>query len=186
MEIRQRILNSCRQLALIKGFRQLTLEEIAGRAGITKRTVYRRFRSKNEILEACVDDFLQAMEQHSDTLLNSDQDIPVIMEEILSYLIAGEKTIISQQLLEDLHRYYPELWDKINQFRMERIRLIINLAQQQHSHKISIDPLILGTVISAAIQSVLNPAFLIQNQIDFKDAAAQIVSIFLPFFNSSS
>ena len=186
MEIRQRIINSCRELALKKGFRQLTVEEIAQSAGITKRTVYRRFRSKDEILTACVDDFLQTVGQHSDALLTSAQDIPIIAEQILSYLIAGEKTIISQRTLEDLHRYYPQLWQKIAHFRTERISLMLDLAQQQYSHKLSIDPLILSTIISASIQSVLNPEFLIQNDLTFKEAATQLTAVFSPLFSSSS
>ena len=90
MEIRQRIIDSCRELALKKGFRRLTVEEIATSARVTKRTVYRRFRSKDEIFAACVDDFLAAVGRQADALLNSGQDIPVIVEEILSYLVAGE------------------------------------------------------------------------------------------------
>ena len=108
----------------------------------------------------------------------------MIVEEILSYLVAGEKTIISQRTLEDLHRYYPHLWQKIHQFRMERIRLMIELAQRQYSHEISINPLILGTMISASIQSILNPEFLIQHNLNFKDAAKQVIAVFLPFFSS--
>ena len=184
MEIRQRIIDSCRELALKKGFRRLTVEEIATSARVTKRTVYRRFRSKDEIFAACVDDFLAAVGRQADALLNSGQDIPVIVEEILSYLVAGEKTIISQRTLEDLHRYYPHLWQKIHQFRMERIRLMIELVQRQYSHEISINPLILGTMISASIQSILNPEFLIQHNLNFKDAANQVIAVFLPFFSS--
>ena len=36
MEIRQRIIDSCRELALKKGFRRLTVEEIATSARVTK------------------------------------------------------------------------------------------------------------------------------------------------------
>jgi AcrR family transcriptional regulator len=180
MEIRQRIIDSCRELAHKKGFRSLTVDEIARWAGVSKRTVYRRFSSKDEILEAVVDDFLQAVAQQSDQVIHSGQDVTMVMRQMMNYLITGDKSIISQRVLEDLSRYYPQLWQKIDDFRMDRIKLVIALAEQQRSIRTEVDPLIFSTIILLAIKTIIDPEFLVKNQLNFQDAMEQLIAIFLP------
>jgi len=185
LEIRQRIISSCRELAHSKGFRSITVDEIAQHAGVSKRTVYRRFKTKDEILSATVDDFLQDIGRESEQLLNSGQDIRIIIQDILYYIISGKKSIINQRVMEDLAQYYPQLWQKINQFRMDRIRSMIAIAESQHAFNSEINPLILSTMILVSIQTVINPDFIIKNNLNFEEAAAQVIAVFMPALSSA-
>lgn len=185
MEIRQRIISACRQLAYSKGFRNITVDEIAQNAGVSKRTVYRRFQSKDEILEATIDDFLQDVGGESDQLLNSGQDIQIIIYKIINYVIAGRKSIMSQRVMEDLNQYYPHLWQKINDFRMERIKTMIAMAESQRAFNSQINPLILSTIISVSIEEVVNPEFIIKNNLNFEEVIAQVIAVFMPALSSS-
>ncbi len=185
MEIRQRIISACRQLAYSKGFRNITVDEIAQNAGVSKRTVYRRFQSKDEILEATIDDFLQDVGGESEQLLNSGQDIQIIIYKIINYVIAGRKSIMSQRVMEDLNQYYPHLWQKINDFRMERIKTMIAMAESQGAFNSQINPLILSTIISVSIEEVVNPEFIIKNNLNFEEVIAQVIAVFMPALSSS-
>lgn len=185
MEIRQRIIIACREMAYRRGFRSLTVDEIAQRAGVSKRTVYRRFSSKDEILEATVDDFLQDVGSKSEQLLHSGQDIQIIIQEIFNYLISERNSIISQRVMEDLSQYYPQLWQKINVFRMERIKAMIMVAESQRAFNSAINPLILSTIISVSIQTVINPDFIITNNLNFEEVVAQVIAVFMPALSSA-
>ncbi len=185
MEIRQRIISACRELAKTRGFRNITVDEIAQYAGVSKRTVYRRFKSKNEILEATVEDFLQDIGQESERLLNSGQDIQIIIQEIINHLINGSKSLITHRVMEDLSQYYPYLWQKINHFRMERIKSMIKVAETQRAFDSNIDPLILSTMISVSIQAVINPDFIIENNLNFEEVVRQVIAFFMSAFNSA-
>ncbi len=180
MEIRNRIINACREIAYIKGFRSITVDEIAQHAGVSKRTVYRRFKSKDEILESTVDEFLQAVGRKSEQLLNSGQDIQIIIQDIFNYIISGNNSIISQRVMEDLSQYYPQLWQKINHFRMERIKSIIEMAEFQRAFNSNINPLILSTMIAVSIQTVINPDFIVSNNLNFEETVAQVIAVFMP------
>lgn len=185
MEIRQRIISACQQLAYSKGFRNITVDEIAQNAGVSKRTVYRRFQSKDEILEATIDDFLQDVGRESEQLLNSGQDMQIIIYKIINYVIAGRKSIMSQRVMEDLNQYYPHLWQKINDFRMERIKTMIAMAESQRAFNSQINPLILSTIISVSIEEVVNPEFIIKNNLNFEEVIAQVIAVFMPALSSS-
>lgn len=58
MEIRERIIAAYSELARLQGFHAVTMDELAVRARVSKRTIYRYFRSKVEIIEATLDAFM--------------------------------------------------------------------------------------------------------------------------------
>ncbi|HSY54904.1 MAG TPA: helix-turn-helix domain-containing protein, partial [Bradyrhizobium sp.] len=51
-EVRQRIINAAYESFWRSGFRRTSMDGIAARAGLTKRTVYSYFRSKDDLLAA--------------------------------------------------------------------------------------------------------------------------------------
>ncbi|MGE5396811.1 MAG: TetR/AcrR family transcriptional regulator, partial [Chitinophagales bacterium] len=73
MNIRDRILNACQELARIQGFYSMTMDELAERAGVSKRTLYRYFRSKEEVIEATLDQFMNEMATEADRLLAGNE-----------------------------------------------------------------------------------------------------------------
>lgn len=57
MDISEKILAACRKLIEQKGFRGFTMDELALNAGVSKRTVYKYYKSKDEIIEKVIDVF---------------------------------------------------------------------------------------------------------------------------------
>jgi AcrR family transcriptional regulator len=55
------ILEATRELLSESGVRHLTVEKVAARSGVAKTTIYRRWRSKEELALAVLIDFVQAM-----------------------------------------------------------------------------------------------------------------------------
>jgi len=186
LEIKQRIIHSYQELAAARGFHNITVDEIAEHSGISKRTMYRRFKSKDEILEAAVDDFLADVACKADELLNSEQDISIIIKNMINYLVSSSKSIINQQVLEDLSKYYPHLWHKIDDFRMQRIQLMLAAAKSQSCENMDINPVVLSTIILASVQAVINPDFILKNNLTFEEVTRQLVTIFMPLLSSSA
>src|SRR5262249_3966038 len=63
-----RILDAAIELAEAGGFDQVKAREVAARAGVTLRTLYRRFRSKEEILAAALARSVGAVEEQARAL----------------------------------------------------------------------------------------------------------------------
>ncbi|HET9949935.1 MAG TPA: TetR/AcrR family transcriptional regulator [Longimicrobiales bacterium] len=56
-DTRSRIIEAARELLVAEGFRGFTVEKVADRAGVSRMTVYYQFASKQDLLEAVLDDF---------------------------------------------------------------------------------------------------------------------------------
>ncbi|MDD3269512.1 MAG: TetR/AcrR family transcriptional regulator [Syntrophomonadaceae bacterium] len=176
MKIEERILNACTELAQTRGLRNYTVDELAARAGISKRTLYRYYRSKDEIVEAVLDKFMTRAAAEADLMIASEESPLTLINHMLHYLFTNGRFIISEPGLNDLRQYYPQLWEKIEQFRSERIAILIQLITRERQGSANdIDPRIISAVTMASIQAVLNPDFILGNGLSFEKTAEQLI-----------
>ncbi|MEN6348914.1 MAG: TetR/AcrR family transcriptional regulator [Syntrophomonas sp.] len=174
MDIKDRIINACRELAKSRGLAGFTVDELANRAGVSKRTVYRYYRSKEEIIEAAADAFMGEVAAEADRLITVCEDPVNILNQMLGYLFAHGQFITNPASFNDLRQHYPELWKKIDKFRIERIKQIISTVGNKSNLVTDIDPRILTAVISTSVQSILNPDFILENGLNFEKTAEQL------------
>lgn len=52
-----------------KGFHAVTVDELAAAAGVSKRTLYRRFKSKDEVIAAVLDDLTAGIERRAQEII---------------------------------------------------------------------------------------------------------------------
>lgn len=64
---RRAILDASLQLCAELGYRRLTIEAIAARAGVSKKTIYRWWPSRGAVVLEAVDDAVAAVAEHPDT-----------------------------------------------------------------------------------------------------------------------
>ena len=81
-----RVLDACQRLWKDRGIRDFTMDELAAEAGLSKRTVYKYYRSKEEIITAVVDRMIADMTAESERLLNEGQEPEAIFHQVLDYL----------------------------------------------------------------------------------------------------
>lgn len=176
MDIRTRILLACRDLALTKGFYNLNMDELARQAGVSKRTVYRYFRSKEEIIEATLDVFMEHMQSAMGSILVTQETPPEMIAAVMKEVFSHGQFIFNPATLNDLRVHYPHLWRKIDDFRTERARIMLGtfIERSENRSLQEIDPRILATVLLASIQAVLNPEFILENNLTFESTANQL------------
>jgi len=180
MDYKQRILHALKELAAQRGFSGATMDELAARAGVSKRTIYRYFSSKEEIIDALLDDILSIYEQKILQILASCEN-PVGKISNIIKIVPQITQIITPAALHDLHRHYPHLWEKIERFRAERIQQLFDdllLSNEYRCFK-PINPKIFTTALMASIRSVVNPAFIIENNLSVEETIQTLFTIFL-------
>jgi AcrR family transcriptional regulator len=183
MDIRERIIKACRDLAAEQGLRGFTMDELAQRAGVSKRTVYRYFDSKENIIEASLDQFMSETAARVEDLLAQNKQPAVFIQSLLNYLFSQSQFIINPSTLNDLRLYYPQLWDKIDAFSIKQLRKVLSYLITTYPTRMqNIDPRILSTVIVATIQNVLNPTFILENNLTFEETARQLSLILTALF----
>lgn len=181
MDINQRIITSLRQLIAEKGFKGWTMDELAACAHISKRTLYRYYPGKEDLITIVIDDFLTNMGSQADELMVSQASPQQVVRTILPQLMNQGKFLFGTRSLEDLRSIYPHLWEKIDGFRMERIRIMVDyIMTRNSSSSISdLDPRIIVAAISASVQAVINPTFILDNNLTFEGTGEQLIRFLL-------
>lgn len=112
METRDRILLKANELFNRYGFRRVTMDEIALKTGMSKKTIYQSFENKDEIVNAIVEQHINK----SATLCESNncQAENAIHEVFLNIEMVQKLTEdMNPALFEDLEKYYPIVFEKL-------------------------------------------------------------------------
>lgn len=181
MDTRERLIAACLDLVRAKGLGQVTMEELAARAGMSKRTVYRYFASKEEVIEKAVEALILRIASQAEEIIKGEEDPRKAVTEILRYLTRQASSVITRQSLDDLRKHYPFLWQKIDRLRTERLEwLVRELVHCSPKEEVkSIDPRIVAAAMIASVQAVVNPDFIVDNNLTFEDTTTQLVNLFL-------
>lgn len=157
------------------------MDDLAKRLGVSKKTLYKYYSSKAEILDEIVDLTIENMEEKAAVIINNEE---LSLIEKLRGVIAvapDHHELTDLRILNHMKRYYPEQWAKLDLFLQsdwEQIRLLVE--QGIHTGTIKdMNVALIMKVIIASINTTLDQSFYLENQITPSDALNDIVSILL-------
>ena len=177
--MKDRIAESAFNQILKHGLRKFTIDDITTELGISKKTVYKHFSSKNEIIEWVLNKYVEEELATHAQVMASTQSFRERFEALI--LPAGQKPI-STQLLAELQQYYPELWDKCAdaiQITRDQILQIYAEGIENGEIRSMIHPAVIDLVVKNAIDGVLDYRFLSENDIGMVHALDDIKSMVL-------
>jgi AcrR family transcriptional regulator len=179
MDFKEKILNAFKELVEIKGFYSVTMDELAGKARVSKRTIYRYFSSKEELIEAAIEWFKAEAAVEFERMLQSDLEAHEIMFHMLNFLIGRGRFLTNSHSMDDLQHHYPHLWKGIDEYRASRIKILAEKVMKDNRQGViqEIDPRITTQVILTSISAVLNPEFILSNGLTFEDAVRQLSTL---------
>ena len=146
-----------------RGFRRITVEELCAGMAMSKRTFYKYFGNRDELVVAVVADRFGEIAPQVIKNLNSTKPIPEILENHFDLIGRQLFTAISTPMMSDVQTLMPELWERIEFFRNNVIRVVIQLirrGQAQGMIRPDIDPDVLAKVMQGMMTSLANPHFL--------------------------
>ena len=104
-ETSERILDAAVELAAASGIRNLTMDEVARRAGVGRMTVYRRFESKARLIDAVTVRESRRVLAELDAAVRPDAPVE---DQIAEGFVAGLRVAREHPLLNRLARFEPE------------------------------------------------------------------------------
>lgn len=181
MGIKERVINACQELILDHGYRGFSMDQLAARAGVSKRTLYRHFANRDAVIEAALLSFMQSMANAANNFIQQEKDPVALIKEMFSTITTRGQFALNPRSMDDLRRFYPHLWTMIDEFRQERLRSVFARFSSQGYIRgdDQINPTIALQVVSTAIQNVLNPDFLLNNGLSFQEASLGLSKILL-------
>lgn len=180
MDTKTKIILAFKELAQERGFFNATVDELAKRNNISKRTIYKYFSSKEEMITSVMQQFITETEALVDQYLNSAED-PVKKIISTARLLPERVAMLNPLMLSDLQTHYPQLWDQVEQFRAEKLKHIVNILVQgsQQGYFKEINPVIVTASLLATVRTVINPTFILENNLTMDQAFKAVFDTFL-------
>jgi len=155
------------------GFYKTTMDEIASELRISKKTIYKFFPSKDDLVKAIAKFFMTRMKNTILPALNSDKNAIEKLGDLIK-ILAKASDKISAARMEELKRHYPSLWNEIDNFRTEMMfGNITKVIEQGKKEGLFVDypTNIIMNVLVASVRSIVNPDFIMNNNYSIIEAA---------------
>jgi len=163
-EIKNDILQEAIRLFFEKGYRKVTVDEIASGLSISKKTIYKYYESKQDLLEKTFESWKGKLSSEIDKILDK-KDITFIgkLKDIMSH-IGVAMGRLNSDLIMDVQEYVPDLWIKINNYKHEaaflRFNRLIDEGIEKGKIKKNINKSLVVALYACAIENLLDPNFL--------------------------
>src|SRR5215472_1330971 len=181
--VRQRIVDAARAHFFSHGFRSVTMDDLAGELGISKKTLYAHFPGKFDLLEAVLADKLTSVEA---TLKEITRAHPDDFPATLRNLLAGtqrELDEIKPPFVRDMRQKAPEVFKIVERRRAALIQRYIGkfFVQGQRLGMVRKDvpAKLIIEILLALVQSIMNPPKMEELGMMPKEGNAGILKIVL-------
>jgi AcrR family transcriptional regulator len=178
--LRQRIIEAGRERFFAMGFSKVTMDELVGEIGISKKTMYKHFPSKDELVDAITDWQMIHVASQVKEIVNSPIGFIERIHNLWSFI--GEMySRISKQYRDDMRRFRPDLWKRIEEFRREHLienaTKLIDEGRRLGIFRQDVNKEILVLIYVSAVQAVLHPEILAHHSFSAQEAFEAIIRV---------
>ena len=178
---KSRILEIARDKFFQLGFTRVTMDEIARDLGISKRTLYEHFTSKEELLREGLKQMTQEVERTIEGTLRDDTlDFVDKLIRVWTFM-ASRLSRIGAIFQSDLQRHAPGIWKEVDTRRSRIIQNkfgeLFKKGAQNKTFRRDINAQLLILIFSTLIQKIINPETLSQLPFSASQAFEAIVSV---------
>lgn len=179
ISVSEQILQRFNDLIKIHGIRHVTIDMIAEKCGISKKTVYKYFDSKQDMVATIINDILDRLDNAINTVYNSDEKPAVKLEHLFSslYQLLGS---ISMPVLNDIKMDYPKIDSRIRDFINSQKELIsrqIAYGMEAGDFYPDLNPEIAMEIAMAGAEKIANTDYILKNNLTVE----QVITSFKNF-----
>ncbi|MFZ5552466.1 MAG: TetR/AcrR family transcriptional regulator [Bacteroidota bacterium] len=182
MDYGDRILNSARDLFFKYGIKSVTMDDLARKLGVSKKTLYNTYKNKKDIVETITVKFLKNHEVNYELLVEEATDA---VDELLK-LMENLNNIFERlhsRMIFDMQRSFPEAWEIFTEHKKTFMlsKIISNLKRgiNEGLFRSDINVEIIARMRLEQIQIVLDPFIFPSHNITIKEIHSQLLLQYL-------
>jgi AcrR family transcriptional regulator len=158
---RKKILDGVRVFVLREGVSSVTMEQIAARQGISKKTLYKYFANKDQLIaEAIEERIVDIAREITAVVEDRGRPFPERMSRVLG-TVGDQLALIGDRLLNDLVYREPRLWERIDRFRREHVFVAISRLFEEGIRagfvRTDIETRLVPILFVAAVSAIMSP-----------------------------
>jgi AcrR family transcriptional regulator len=169
MEIKDRILQSAQALFMRNGVKSVSMDDIATHLAMSKKTLYKWFENKDQIVHAVIVNFLAQEEKDCAGMAANSANA---LEELFQMMEWSKQLManIHPSIFYDLQKYHPQAWQEWvnhkNQFILKSIINNLHRGITEGLYRADLDVEVLSRLRLAQIELAFNPDFFPPRQFD--------------------
>ncbi|OIK13424.1 TetR family transcriptional regulator [Bacillus sp. MUM 116] len=157
------------------------LENMARRLGVSKKTLYKYFSSKADMLDAVIDYIFENMDEKATSIIQNEQ--LSIVEKIKGVItvLPDHYEFIDMGILDQMKRYYPDQWVKMDSLLKSDWELLRSLIEQAIEEKAisNLNVSLIMKVVINSINTTLDQRFFLDHRMTVDEALSEIADILL-------
>jgi AcrR family transcriptional regulator len=185
-EVRTRIVDLSKDLFFTRGFTRVTMDDLASACGISKKTLYVNFPSKDALIHQIICQTQEDLIDQVSRILN-DSNIPVVkrLKDVIN-AVSLHSLQFAPLFLEDVKRFQPKGWKDLQDYKRtsiaDAIHLVIRDGQEQGYIRKPLPEDFIVYVCFTLIDNVLTPATMFELSMSFHDTFENVMSLLFEGF----
>ncbi len=175
----QNILEQVNQLFLTIGVRSVTMDDLAQRLGISKKTLYKYFSNKRDLVEKSMIHHVTAEECQLEAIAASAENAIDEMLRITQHVNA-QFAMLNPASVYDTKKYYPKSWALFEEYKNRVIyqRVLKNLKDgiKQELYRSEINAVVLARIYVGRIDMFFDPQVFPHDQFRITDVYKEFMN----------
>ena len=177
--MKDRILQVVAENINMYGLKKFNLDIIASKLKISKKTIYKYFSNKDEIVEEY---FKQILATDKESTLKTLKENISLNEKFHKIIYSYHKYKLPTSVIKEAKLYYPNQWNEINKLKEFKVEAILNLlveAKRRGEIKEEINITIIALIIEKVSEELLDSNILKEKNLKLNYTADQILQVIL-------
>ncbi|PRY04610.1 TetR family transcriptional regulator [Pontibacter ummariensis] len=182
IEIKERIAQSAFELFCQRGIRSVSMDDIAQHLAMSKKTIYKWFANKDEVVFYACEGFLKVVEKDCEAALkgahNAIEELWGMMEMTRHILVT-----IHPSIFHDVQKYYPGSWELwLNHkygFMLDKVKLNILRGVAEGLYRGDLDVEIMGRMRLGMIELAFDTRLFPPHEFDLQKVQQHLLEHYM-------
>lgn len=177
--MKEKILDIAAEKINLYGLKKFTVDEIATELKISKKTIYKYFKSKDEIIIEYFNAFISSDKESVEETLNGEGEF---LEKLHDIVYSKHKYKLPIKLLNEAKLFYPKEWQQVNElkeFKLKAMKEILEKASLEGKINPNINFAVLCKMLEEIRNTFVDYEFLTENKLKSSEAIEEAFKIIL-------
>jgi AcrR family transcriptional regulator len=176
-----RIVAAARRHFTALGFSRITMDDLAGELGMSKKTLYAHFPGKEALVAHMMETKISEVRKGMKALVE-DESVPVIerAHRMMTFIVR-QMSEVSPAFLRDLERHHPALFARMESVRAEILPQIwsklLTEGTAEGLIRPELDPAFVSELVLTTVQGLLRPATLDRLQLPPHEVIDRVLTV---------
>jgi len=188
-KIKDIILKEGFRSVISNGIKSFTVENLASKLSMSKKTIYQYFPKKELLIKKIIDFRMQKLTKEFNQIIKDEKDPIIQFVKIREHNISFANKVNLKKLTY-LKSRYPDIWEIIEKYRMDRKNIYNQIfieAKSQGYLREGLDPKVCASIYINVFNSIFQPDFMNDNNLSIDTTIAHTQTIISNgFFNKTA